>query len=87
MFYELDVRHALRPRDVLMIHGGWSKRPFDIAPDRSFNYNEKLFEFPEAQRDDSWHEKLQMEVEKLSLTFKLALEVDEKNIGSPVLII
>ena len=84
VFYELGVRHAVRPRGVLMIHGGWSRRPFDIAPDRSFNYDGKLFEIPEAQRDVSWNDKIQKEVENLSKTFKGALEVDEQRIGSPV---
>ena len=34
VFYELGVRHGVAPRGVLMIHGGWTKRPFDVAPDR-----------------------------------------------------
>src|SRR5215471_9200941 len=37
VFYELGVRHGVRPRGVMMMHGGWSKRPFDIAPDRTFD--------------------------------------------------
>ena len=84
VFYELGVRHGARLRGVMMIHGGWSQRPFDIAPDRSFNYDGKLFEQPEAQRNAEWQARLQEEVDKLSRKFTDALAVDERTIGSPV---
>lgn len=84
VFYELGVRHGIRPRGVLMIHGGWSKRPFDIAPDRTFNYEGKIFGSRDEERDDKWKTQLATEVEKLSKTFKEALDADEQGIGSPV---
>ena len=47
VFYELGVRHGVAARGVFMIHGGWAQRPFDVAPDRTFDYDGKLF-LPEA---------------------------------------
>jgi hypothetical protein len=84
VFYELGVRHGVRPKGVLMIHGGWSRRPFDIAPDRSFNYDGKLFERAEDRRDDAWQKQLGAEVEKLAHTLGNALAVEEQTVGSPV---
>jgi hypothetical protein len=26
-----------------MIHGGWARRPFDVAPDRTLDYDGTLF--------------------------------------------
>jgi len=48
VYYELGVRHGVTPRGVFMIHGGWGKPPFDIASDRRFEYNGKLF-LPDAK--------------------------------------
>src|SRR5262245_506542 len=53
VFYELGIRHGVSPRGVLMVHAGWSRRPFDIAPDRTFGYEGKLFE-PSEVRDQAW---------------------------------
>jgi hypothetical protein len=52
--YELGVRHGVAPRGVFMIHGGWAKRPFDVAPDRTFDYDGKLFLTLKEERDDAW---------------------------------
>ena len=38
VFYELGVRHGVAANGVLCVHAGWSDRPFDIAPDRTFAY-------------------------------------------------
>jgi tetratricopeptide (TPR) repeat protein len=82
VFYELGVRHGVAPRGVLMIHGGWTRRPFDVAPDRTFDYDGKLFVAEE--RDDGWRKRLDAEVERLGLVLRGALEVEEQTIGSPV---
>jgi hypothetical protein len=37
-WYELGVRHALRPRGTIMLQGGRSRIPFDIGPERIFQY-------------------------------------------------
>lgn len=84
VFYELGVRHGVAPRGVFMIHGGWSKRPFDIAPDRTFDYEGKLFTRTKEEHDDAWQQRLDAEVEKLKTHLRNALDVDEQTIGSPV---
>jgi tetratricopeptide (TPR) repeat protein len=48
VFYELGVRQGVAERGVIMVHGGHSKRPFDIAPDRTFGYDGNLFVHPIA---------------------------------------
>jgi hypothetical protein len=84
VFYELGVRHGVAPRGVLMIHGGWTKPPFDIASDRRFEYDGKLFLPEAAELKDEWGKKLEAEAEKLGQTLKRALDADPQTIGSPV---
>jgi tetratricopeptide (TPR) repeat protein len=84
VFYELGVRHGVAPHGVLMIHGGWTKRPFDIVTDRTFGYDGKLFVPPKEERDDAWQQRLDAEVEKMAKVLRDALDVDEQTIGSPV---
>ncbi|HXU37714.1 MAG TPA: tetratricopeptide repeat protein [Blastocatellia bacterium] len=84
VFYELGVRHGVAPRGVLMIHGGWMNRPFDVAPDRTFNYEGKLFAVKPEERDDAWQKRLDAEVNNLAEPLRNALDVDEQAIGSPV---
>jgi hypothetical protein len=84
VFYELGVRHGVAPRGVLMIHGGWAKPPFDVASDRRFEYDGKLF-LPEAREPkDEWDKKLDAGAEKLGQTLRRALDADPQTIGSPV---
>lgn len=84
VFYELGVRHGVTPRGVLMIHGGWAKRPFDVAPDRTFDYDGKLFLSKQEDRDDAWQQRLAAEIDKLGKAIRAALDVDGQTIGSPV---
>lgn len=84
VFYELGVRHGVAPRGVLMIHGGWTKRPFDVAPDRTFDYEGKLFHPDEMQPEDTWTRRLDAEAERLGQVLRSALDVDSQTIGSPV---
>ena len=83
VFYELGVRHGITPRGVFMVHAGWSRRPFDVAPDRTFSYDGKLFE-PSTDRYDNWHERVRTEADRLAERLQHALEVDGQGIGSPV---
>lgn len=83
VFYELGVRHGVAPRGVLTIHGGWSRVPFDVAPDRTFPYNGKLFLLPREQ-DAEWEQCVQAEAARLGRVIKAALDTDEQVIGSPV---
>jgi tetratricopeptide (TPR) repeat protein len=84
VFYELGVRHGVAPRGVLMIHGGWSRRPFDVAPDRTFDYDGKLFVSQKEERDEAWRKRLEAEAARLATALRGALDVDEQTIGSPV---
>ena len=83
VFYELGVRHGVAERGVFMITAGWSRRPFDVAPDRTFSYDGSLF-VPSTPRDDAWRERLGAEVERLGTVLRLALDADRQTIGSPV---
>jgi hypothetical protein len=84
VFYELGVRHGVAPNGVFMVHGGWTKRPFDVAPDRTFDYDGKLFFTREAERDETWQEQLEAEVETLATLLRAALAADGGTTGSPV---
>jgi tetratricopeptide (TPR) repeat protein len=84
VFYELGVRHGVAPRGVLMIHGGWARRPFDVAPDRTFDYNGRLFAIRKEERDDAWQTQLNGEIDQMMNAVRNALAVDEQTIGSPV---
>jgi len=83
VFYELGVRHGTATRGVYMVHAGWSRRPFDVAPDRTFAYDGGLFE-PEAVRDDGWRERVAAEAERLGERLNAAAAVDGQTVGSPV---
>lgn len=84
VFYELGIRHGVSPRGVFMIHGGWNRIPFDVAPDRTFHYDGTLFETAPAARDQSWQQRRAAEVKRLGDTLRGALEVDDQTVGSPV---
>lgn len=84
VFYELGVRHGVAPRGVFMIHGGWAKRPFDVAPDRTFDYDGKLFVTKKEARDEAWQARMTAQTATLGNALRKALEVDEQTIGSPV---
>src|SRR5580704_3157219 len=44
VYYELGIRDGVCPRGVFIVDGGWfAPKPFDVAPDRSFEYDGKLF--------------------------------------------
>jgi tetratricopeptide (TPR) repeat protein len=83
VFYELGVRHGVRTSGVFMIHGGWDRPPFDIASDRRFEYNGKLFLTGTAQ-DADWTARLEAEAERLGRILRDAFEADAQTIGSPV---
>ena len=84
VFYELGVRHGVAPRGVMIIHGGWTTAPFDIASDRRFEYDGKIFR-PEAMASaDDWKKKLGAEAAALAQTLRRAIDADPQTIGSPV---
>ncbi len=83
VFYELGIRHGVARRGILLIHGGWGKPPFDIVPDRRFEYAGALFVVGRA-RDDAWQSSLQAEVTRLAGVFRKAIANDAQKAGSPV---
>jgi hypothetical protein len=80
VFYELGVRHAVGPRGVLALHAGWSERPFDVAPDRTFRYEGKLFVKGSVAKDSE----LEAEVARLTNVLTNAIAQDEQTTASPV---
>jgi tetratricopeptide (TPR) repeat protein len=83
VFYELGVRHGIGPRGAISIHGGWTSRPFDVAPDRTFNYNGRLF-LADLERDEAWDALVAKEVVQLAKTLSNAIAEDEQTVASPV---
>jgi hypothetical protein len=83
VFYELGVRHGVAPRGVFLLHGGWMPRPFDVAPDRTFNYDGGLLA-PSVPRDGAWADRVRAEAERLGERLEAALAVDGHGVGSPV---
>jgi len=53
VYYELGIRDGVCSRGAFIIDGGWPlARPFDVAQDRSFRYNGKLFEVESQNHHD-----------------------------------
>ena len=84
VFYELGIRHGVAARGIFMIHGGWSRRPFDVAPDRTFGYDGELFAPARVDRGKEWEAEVAREAERLGAVLRAAVEADPKTIGSPV---
>jgi hypothetical protein len=84
VFYELGVRHGISPRGVLMVDGGWDRRPFDVAPDRTFSYKGALFEAGVARDAESWEGAVKEEVKKLAGRLQAAVATDASTTSSPV---
>jgi len=84
VFYELGVRHGISPRGVLMVDGGWDRRPFDVAPDRTFTYKGALFEAGVNRAAKSWQGAVEQEVKKLAGRLQAAIATDATTISSPV---
>ncbi|MBA3650691.1 MAG: hypothetical protein H0W66_04205 [Chthoniobacterales bacterium] len=83
VFYELGIRHMVGPRGVICLHAGWAERPFDVAPQRTFRYEGKLFRVG-LKRDAAWEKKLAAEVARLGETLGKAVAADRTTEGSPV---
>lgn len=82
VFYELGIRHGVRPRGTLLISGQWnSSRPFDIAPDRAFAYDGRLFVEPAAADRDA---QLTLERNRLAALLNDAWRDDRQTESSPL---
>ena len=83
VFYELGIRHVVGPRGVICLHAGWAERPFDVAPQRTFKYDGKLFQ-TDRERDGEWEKRVTAEVARLGETLRKAVAADRTTEGSPV---
>jgi tetratricopeptide (TPR) repeat protein len=83
VFYELGIRHGIGPRGVICLHAGWADRPFDVAPQRTFKYDGRLFRVG-WERDQAWQEALEKEKRALTETIRNAVTADRTTEGSPV---
>ncbi len=83
VFYELGIRHGVSPRGVLLIDGGWHRRPFDVAPDRTFSYRGDLFE-PGNPADPLWVQHVKRETDRLATRLRAAIANDASTVSSPV---
>ena len=83
VFNELGIRHTVGPHGVICVHAGWADRPFDVAPQRTFGYNGKLF-VAALERDAAWEDRVTAEVARLGKTLRDAVAADRMTEGSPV---
>jgi len=83
VFYELGIRHTVGPRGVICLHAGWASRPFDVAPQRTFKYDGKLFE-GDRKRDAKWEKQVAAEAVRLGEVLRKAVAADKTTEGSPV---
>jgi len=88
VYYELGVRDAVCQRGVFIVQGGWpTPRPFDVAQDRSFNYNGKLFTLAQggsAHASPEQGKDIQNAVDQLAAILGRALASEARVTGSPV---
>jgi tetratricopeptide (TPR) repeat protein len=85
VYYELGVRHGVRPHGILPIQSDLvGSRPFDIAQDRTFRYKGSLFASSKAGNAPPPAQDLKREIDRLSQTFVRALARERESIGSPV---
>src|SRR5271167_1235248 len=52
VFYELGIRHGIRPHSTVLIFGKGVRLPFDVSPLRSLPYQLDKFGAPETPLDD-----------------------------------
>ena len=84
VFYELGVRHGLSKRGSLLVHGGWSDQPIDIAVDRSFRYDGQLFRTDQKTEEADLRKTIAYEVERLARSLSAAVRDDPRHVSSPV---
>ncbi len=83
VFYELGVRDGVCPRGVFLVSGNKSAaRPFDIAADRSLDYDVNLIVTDRTEDAHATDGLTQCEI--LAKRFSEAIAVDRQATGSPV---
>jgi len=83
VFYELGVRHGVTPRGTILVSGGWRPAPFDIAPDRRFSYDGRLFEVKEGTPEPE-KKLLHAEARRLGEELARIIASDRERTSSPV---
>jgi tetratricopeptide (TPR) repeat protein len=82
VFYELGVRHGVSPRGAILLHAGWTRPPFDNAPDRMFKYDGHLFVKSASKRGSA--KALKREQTRLQDVLRRAMDADDRTVASPV---
>src|ERR1700733_146420 len=81
VFYELGVRHGVCPKGVFVVSGDLTTgRAFDIAQDRSFAYDGKLF----LNKGELNKKARTRAVKQLSSMLEQAIAANQNTVGSPV---
>ncbi|MFN0058365.1 MAG: hypothetical protein ACKVX7_07895 [Planctomycetota bacterium] len=84
VFYELGVRHGASPIGALLVSGGFSQRPFNIAPDRIFAYQGKLWLASNSMDPEERRKTVELEAERLGKVIRRAVEGQDRSVSSPV---
>lgn len=87
VYYELGVRDGVCPRGVFIVDGGWpALKPFDVAQDRSFKYDGKLFSLgPDRTKPIEKHpDDIKGAVKTLGAVLTRAIQSDTQGTGSPL---
>src|SRR5271165_4022280 len=87
VYYELGIRDGVCPRGVFIIEGGWPPpKPFDVAPDRSFKYNGKLFSLDCycAKPPDEHDKEIKDAAKDLGAVLRRPIQSDAQGTGSPL---
>ena len=87
VYYELGIRDGVCPRGVFIVDGGWlAPKPFDVAPDRSFKYDGKLFSLgaDAAKPIEKYPKEITDAAKSLGGILTRALQSDGQGTGSPL---
>jgi hypothetical protein len=87
VYYELGIRDGVCPRGVFIVEGGWpAAKPFDVAPDRSFKYDGRLFSLgPDAAKPiEKYRKEITDAAKSLGGILTRAIQSDAQGIGSPL---
>jgi hypothetical protein len=85
VYYELGIRDGVCARGVFIIEGGWPMpKPFDVAPDRSFKYDGKLFLLgdPGAKPSEKNDKEIKNAAKHLAAILARAIQSDAQGTGS-----
>jgi tetratricopeptide (TPR) repeat protein len=87
VYYELGIRDAVSPRGVFILQGGFIKgHAFDVAPDRNFKYDGRLFASNARATigDVQNAARVRVELDRLTQIFTQAIASDSQVVASPL---